>query len=195
MNNRPKGQRGVALVVVAIFMVVILGFTTLGIDVARLAFTATEVQSVADAAARGGAMGLMASGGTPGTGIARAHQVSALNIMNGAASPDGDVRVDEGQYNFATGQFECCTSPANTPCCANGQWGDVTCVAGDSCESPGAVIAMPRTEVDNIFASVLDFVDGGRIASAALTSSHNVTPVEKLAIAAPSGPSTGCKSR
>jgi len=52
MKSRSSGQRGVALAYIAIFMVVIFGFTAVAIDIARLAHTATEVQTVADVAAR-----------------------------------------------------------------------------------------------------------------------------------------------
>jgi hypothetical protein len=184
-------QRGAALFAVAIFMVVILGFTAVGIDVARLAHTATEVQTVADAAARAGAKALMDVGGTPGEGIDRAKQIANLNLMNGELAPDADVVVDEGHYNFDTGQFEYCTS--NTRCATEGQWGDLTCVPSDDCDRVTAVLATPNTLVDNLFAGVLDWFQNGRLTSAAVGTAHATTRVEKLAVAAPSGPGAGCQ--
>src|SRR5204863_1222687 len=106
MSHKRKDERGFALALVLIFAIVLVMFTALGIDVARLTFTATEVQSVADSSARGGAMALMKNGGTANTGITRAKDIAVLNIMNGAASVRNDVVVDEGFYNFGTNKFE-----------------------------------------------------------------------------------------
>jgi hypothetical protein len=195
MTTRRKNERGVALVTVAIFMVVILGFTVLGIDVARHAHTATEVQSIADAAARGGAKALLDNGGDPGTGIARAHAIANLNVMNGTLAPDADVLVDEGHWVSdpvtGDGVFEYCTT--NTPCAANGSWGDTTCTPSDDCDRVTAVLAIPHTDVDNLFAGVFDFITGGKIANAAVGTTNQISRVEKLAIAAPSGPGGACQ--
>jgi hypothetical protein len=191
MARRRANEHGAALFSVAIFLVVILGFTAVGIDVARLAHTATEVQTVADVAARAGAKALLDTGGTPGEGIARAKQIGNLNLMNGELAPDANVVVDEGHYNVATGQFEYCTS--DTPCAQNGQWGDLSCVPSDDCDRVTAVLATPNTTVDNLFAGVLDWIQSGRLTSAAIGTAHATTRVEKLALAAPSGPGAGCQ--
>jgi hypothetical protein len=177
---------------VAIFLTVIFGFTALGIDVARLAHTATEVQTVADAAARGGAAGLLASGGVAGTGITRAHLVANTNEMNGETVTNADVLVDEGHYDFNDEQFQCCTS--NTPCCKNGSWGDLTCVAGGACATRSAVLATPATTVDNLVAGFIDFINAqGQITSAAASGApHATTRITKIAVAAPTGPGAGC---
>jgi hypothetical protein len=194
MARAHKRERGIALVTVAIFLTVIFGFTALGIDIARLAHTATEVQTVADVAARSGAAGLLATGGVAGTGITRAHLVANTNEMNGATVTNADVLVDEGHYNFADDQFECCTS--NTPCCKNGSWGDLTCTAGGACDTRSAVLATPATTVDNLIAGFLDFVNAqGQITSAAASGSpHKTTKVTKIAVAAPTGPGAGCQT-
>ena len=47
----PRSERGVALVAVAVFLGALLALTAVGIDIGRLAHTATEVQTVADASA------------------------------------------------------------------------------------------------------------------------------------------------
>lgn len=197
MTNRRKHESGIALAVVAVFMVALLGFAALGIDVARLAHTASEVQAVADAAARGGAKALLDSGGTPGSGIARAKVIAGLNFMNpqqpNQTAKVADVIVDEGQWvTTGTPHFACCTN--NTPCCKNGSWGGTTCSGGASnCDHPGAVVAVPHTDVDNLFAGVINFFQGGRIAAAAVDSGNETSRVEKLAVASPSGPGGACQ--
>ena len=198
MTRDRAHQRGVALVVVAIFMVVIMGFTALGVDIARLAHIATEVQSVADAAARGGASALMTSNSQNGDGITGAHRISGHNGMNGALAANADVKVDEGFWNTINHRFQCCGT-ANTPCCS----GKGTSPYNKICEAPTrdcqtkhtAVLAMPHTVVDNIFAGVLDYVSGGTFASAAQPGEdHGHTKVEKLAIALAAGPRDACRN-
>src|SRR5215471_17696081 len=108
MIPRRKKQRGISLVMVAVFLCVICAFTALGIDIARLAYIATQVQSIADTAARGGATMLMSNGGTAGTGITRAKLIAGKNGVNGhfidttGNDATEDVKVDEGFYNFNT---------------------------------------------------------------------------------------------
>jgi hypothetical protein len=191
-TRRHSSQRGAALTVVAVFLVVILGFVAVGVDVARLAHTATEVQSVADVAARAGAKGLADAAGVPNAGIARAQLIAAKNVMNGDTAPAADVLVDEGHYDGPNKQFECCTN--NTPCCAGGQWGDIDCVAANSCTKRSAVLALPHTDVDNLFAGIFDSIQGGRFANAAVGDTNATTRVEKAAIATPSGPAVGCQA-
>jgi hypothetical protein len=127
MKRDRSTQRGVALAYVAIFMVVILGFTVLGIDIARLSFTASEVQAVADTSARGGAAALFTSTATNGDGITRGKFIGHQNFMNGAVAPTGDVFVDEGFWDSSDEKFECCGT-ATTTCCANKgalPWSDI----------------------------------------------------------------------
>ena len=194
-TSRSK-QRGVALPFVAIFMVVILGFTALGIDIARLAHVASEVQAVADAAARGGAMGLIATTAVNGDGIVRARLVGHENFMNGAIAPDGNIMVDEGFFDVAENKFECCTN--NSPCCINktsAPWDDICKSTAKDCTAKHkAVVAMPNTVVNNLFATIFNYIVDGRIASAAVQGANNgQTRVEKLAVAMSSGPSSACQ--
>ncbi len=182
MSRDRKTQRGVALVYVAVCLIAFLGFAAVGIDLAHLAHTATEVQTVADAAARGGAVALGQSGGTPGVGITRAQFVAAKNYMNGVPSPAGDVLVDEGHYDSSQHQFQCCPSGSgyNSPCCQSSlNMGDWSCTQSNSCSTRGAVLAMPRTTVTNLLAGVLG---------------NKTSTVDKVAVAAYSGPSQGCKT-
>lgn len=197
MTRQRKNERGVALVIVAVFLVVIFGFAALGIDIARLAHTATEVQTVADTAARAGALGLAANGGTPGTGVTRAHLISGKNYMNGTTSPNSDVDVDEGFIDTVTGNFQCCTPMASRCCSNNLDMGDWSCVAADpaKCGSRSAALAMPSTRVDNILAGVFDFINpNGAFATVQDATRPNATTVvEKIAVAAPFGPTSGCR--
>jgi hypothetical protein len=174
-----RQQRGIALVYVAIFLAVIFGFAALGIDVARIAHVATEDQTVADAAARGGAQRLGELGGAPNAGITRAHQIANMNSMNGATVQNSDVDVDEGFYNAAARTFECCTS--NATCCSGLRtMYDWRCVgAGALCATGkrSAVLAAPHTQVQNLLAGILGSA---------------TTSIDKVAVASLTGPSTGC---
>jgi hypothetical protein len=197
MNRDRRNQRGVALAYIAIFMVVILGFTVLGIDVARLAFTASEVQAVADTAARGGAVALFSSTATNGDGITRAKFIGGENFMNGAHAPKADVVVDEGFWDGTNNKFECCGAN-NTPCCANrasAPWSGICQTSTRDCTAKhAAVLAMPKTEVTNLLAGVFDGIVDGHIADASQGTDNKHTTVEKMAIAAAVGPAEGCKA-
>jgi hypothetical protein len=198
-RRQRTAERGVALVVVAVFLATLFALTAVGIDVSRLSHTATEVQTVADAAARGGAKALLDQGGTPGVGITRAHLIANKNLVEGDFAPDADVLVDEGFYDFQAKEFQCCTT--NSPCCSGGSGGslgDVTCTDGDAAECAthaAAVLAMPHTTVTNLLAGIFDFMQGGRFTSTAATGKpNNTTRVEKAAMAASSGPANGCQA-
>jgi hypothetical protein len=178
---------------VAVFMAVLLACTAIGVDVARLAHTATEVQSVADASARAGALGLAENGGLRDTGIPRAQLIGSLNRMDGELAPVDDILVDEGRFNPITKEFECCTT--NSPCCSGGSWGEQTCVTSISCDQRSAALSIPRVTVQNIFAGIFDFMSNGVLTANADPSAPNsTTQVRKLAIAASLGPSGGCEA-
>jgi hypothetical protein len=189
-RNRTS-QDGAALVYVALFLAVVLGATAIGVDVARLAHTATEVQTIADASARSGALALAEAGGTPGVGITRAHLIGGKNHMDGAEALPSDLLVDEGTFDVATREFECCTN--NSPCCTGGSWGDQTCVAGTNCAQRSAALAIPVANVSNIFAGLFDFMQGGKFTSTEETPSNANTLVRKLAVATAVGPGGGCE--
>jgi hypothetical protein len=195
-RNRQR-ERGVALVTIALFMVVLLSFTAVGIDVARLASTATEVQSVADASARGGAIAMGRAGGDEAEGVTRAHYIANKNLMNGGFAQNANVKVDTGFFDPDTRTFECCpnTQGTQTPCCAGSvDMGDWSCGAPTrSCTTRAAVLTMPNTPVQNIFAGVFDFIQDGFLTNTAEAGTPNATTtVEKAAVASPAGPATGC---
>jgi Flp pilus assembly protein TadG len=113
MVRRRKNERGFALVMVAISATTLLGFLALAIDLGRLAFTANEVQTVADVAATAGATYLMA-GQDPTTARSQVRTVVAQNRVAGVAASipqDSDIQV--GQYAPQTNTFTNGASPYN----------------------------------------------------------------------------------
>jgi len=74
-------ERGVVIIWTAFFLMVMLGFVAVGIDVAKLMATRTQLQNAADAAALAGASALDMTTGKvfPDTARMRAQAVAALN--------------------------------------------------------------------------------------------------------------------
>ncbi len=62
MHNPLKNERGMALAFTAVALAAFLALVVVGVDLSRLAFTATEVQTVADIAATAGARRLYDGG-------------------------------------------------------------------------------------------------------------------------------------
>src|SRR5262245_20934093 len=88
---RPRRERGVVIVYLAFFIVVILGFLSLAVDGAKLVATRTQLQRAADAAALAGVSAIDLETGTiiPDTAVARAQETAALN----KAFSDGPTSV------------------------------------------------------------------------------------------------------
>ncbi len=76
-----RGERGVVIIWLALFLLVLLGFGSLAVDVAKLAATRTQLQNAADAAALAGASALDPATGVIQTDLAvsRAQAVAASN--------------------------------------------------------------------------------------------------------------------
>ena len=76
-----KNERGVVIIWSAFFMIMMLGFVALGIDVAKLMATRTELQNAADAAALAGASALDLTTGKirPDSALIRAQATSIRN--------------------------------------------------------------------------------------------------------------------
>ncbi len=99
-----RNERGVVIIWSAFFMIMMLGFVALGIDVAKIMATRTELQNAADAAALAGASALDLVTGQlmPDTAVARA-QSTALRNRAFVDSPTpitllaGDVQVDAAE--------------------------------------------------------------------------------------------------
>jgi hypothetical protein len=86
----------------AMAMLALLGLAVLGIDVGRLAATASEVQAVADSAAAAGATALLA-GRSPGAAAAQATQVGLQNSVDGGRGTT--VQAFLGRWDAATATF------------------------------------------------------------------------------------------
>ena len=80
-RNTLKNERGVVIIWSAFFMIMMLGFVALGIDVAKLMATRTELQNAADAAALAGASALDLVTGQlmPDSALMRAQDTSLRN--------------------------------------------------------------------------------------------------------------------
>jgi hypothetical protein len=78
---RQRSERGVVIIWTAFFLLVMLGFVAIGIDVAKLMATRTQLQNAADAAALAGASAMSPADGKilPDTAIVRAQAIAALN--------------------------------------------------------------------------------------------------------------------
>lgn len=74
-------ERGVVIIWTAFFLLTMLGFVAIGIDVAKLMATRTQLQNAADAAALAGASAIGMTTGKlqPDTATIRAQAVAALN--------------------------------------------------------------------------------------------------------------------
>ncbi len=88
-RHQNRRERGVVIIWVAFFMLLMLGFIAIGIDVAKLMATRTELQNAADAAALAGASAIDFTTGKvkPDTALAYAQAVAAANqaFKNGEA--------------------------------------------------------------------------------------------------------------
>jgi len=97
----PKSrERGVVLLWTAFFLMLMLGFVALGIDVAKIMATRTQLQNAADAAALAGASSINFSTGAlmPDTAIVRAQAVGGKNsAFVNEATP---VQVLAGDVSF-----------------------------------------------------------------------------------------------
>jgi len=104
-----RNERGAILAFTAIAMVAFLSFAVVGIDLARLAFTATEAQMVADAAATAGASALFENR----SAVAQAQIVALQNTIDGRPASLGGDAIEIGHYEFATHSFVAGLTPHN----------------------------------------------------------------------------------
>ena len=99
-----RNERGVVIIWSAFFMIMMLGFVALGIDVAKIMATRTELQNAADAAALAGASALDLNTGKirPDSALIRATQTAQHNkaFVDGPVPVTllaGDVTVDPNE--------------------------------------------------------------------------------------------------
>ena len=107
MARDRRGQRGVALAVVAIGLTVMLGFCVLAVELGHLGVSTSEVQIVADSAATAAARSLLRNKLTGGleAPLAAAATVAAENTVDGQPLSRARVVVTEGVFSPATGSF------------------------------------------------------------------------------------------
>jgi len=108
----------------------LFALAAVGVDTGRIAFTATEVQNVADAAATAGAQNLL-EGGTATTARSQAQTVGAQNAVNGSGATVLPAQIEVGQYNYTTHAFVNGATPSS------------------------AVRATPSATVQNLFVGIL----------------------------------------
>jgi uncharacterized membrane protein len=87
LRGAPANQRGAVTVVVAVSMVVLLGFAALAVDYGYLAYSQRRLQSATDAAALAGAVDLWTQSWTTVVTNAQAFTAGQGNTMPGGVSP------------------------------------------------------------------------------------------------------------
>lgn len=119
-DGRHPRERGAIAAFTGIVLMTLVGMTVVGVDLGRLAFTATEVQAVAEVAATGYArswLNTLASGGSTNdaTHAGEAMQVIDGNNINGDAAESANIQgYERGRYEFTTnGPFVPGGSPEN----------------------------------------------------------------------------------
>jgi hypothetical protein len=110
MRRHLDNQRGVTLAFTAVALAAFIALTVVGVDLSRLALTATEVQSVADIAATAGAKSLYENAYNGGTRqpVDDAHAVAATNSIDARlATAQNGIIVNPviGHYDFGTRTF------------------------------------------------------------------------------------------
>jgi Flp pilus assembly protein TadG len=101
MGSQLKNQRGQALAMLALMLFVMIGFTAITVDGARLAHTATELQTAVDSAATAAATALIQStqrpphNGDESAATAEAQSVATHNTIDGH-----DVSIGAGDITY-----------------------------------------------------------------------------------------------
>jgi hypothetical protein len=108
-------QRGAALATVGILMIVIAGMAVLGVDVGRLAYTATETQVVADAGAVAYAKTMLDNdvNDRNDSPFVAADQVVGENAIDGKSAGEARVEYAVGRFDFDSREFRPGGFPSN----------------------------------------------------------------------------------
>lgn len=106
-------SRGATIVYVTALMVVMCGFVSFGVDLARVQLTKTELQRAADAAARYGAFSLGDDYNPTTTARSRAIAAAAQNTADGSAVTITSGDVTFGQWNASNRVFTQASSGVN----------------------------------------------------------------------------------
>jgi hypothetical protein len=160
-----RRERGVALAYVGFALLTFMGFAVIGVDTARVAFTASESQAVADSGATAGIRTLAAIyGGGAGNPKTDAVAVASQNKIDGAPAPIAAGDVQCGTWNFQNGTF----------------------AAGTCDTTSNAVRATANKQINNIVAGVFgaSFVQTTvtRRATSALSAPNAARPTWPFAI-------------
>ena len=108
----PAKQRGAIAVLVALMLVVLMGFTSLAVDLAFGLVVRNELQNAADAAALAGAGWLYRDGAAPNW-VAATDAASAAIALNQSSHVNlGDGDVQPGYWNVASGSSALQALPA-----------------------------------------------------------------------------------
>lgn len=93
LKDQRESERGAIAVLVALLLVVLLGFAAVAVDIGLIAWTRTQLQTGADAAALAIAQDCAKSGTTAcqSTAPSKAQTLTAANIANGNAAADTPV--------------------------------------------------------------------------------------------------------
>jgi hypothetical protein len=111
-NGRKNSQRGVALIIVALFLAAFIGFAALAVDLSHLFGVSNELHNAADAGALAGARFLYNDSGTSlngganqiGYDAARANRSEKVPVdVHWPGGNEGDVQ--RGHWSFATRTF------------------------------------------------------------------------------------------
>jgi hypothetical protein len=156
MARSRRRERGAVLAMVGMLMLVFIALSVVAVDIGRLGFTATEVQTVADIAATAGATAAVKGGNAK----AQAQSVVALNSVDGSAASIAAGDVILGNYNSMTQTFTANAAPTN------------------------AVRANAMATVNNILASMVGTptTTVEKTATAAFTTVQNANPTLPIAI-------------
>jgi Flp pilus assembly protein TadG len=138
--RRGKNRRGATLVLFALSMTVVLGFTAMAVDLSQMGAYRSELQRAADAGAHAGAIQLTKSRYDSAAAIAISFATS--NVVFGSA-PTVDL-VEYGTWNNTTGTF--------TVICSTG----VTCSAA-TVKPADAIRVTIHGSGTNYFAGILGF--------------------------------------
>ena len=133
LTRRPGDRRGAVLALVAIMMVVLLGFTAIAVDGSYLFVTKAQLQTVADAAAHAAAVEISKDRKADAAAVALAF--SAQNKADGKTNTVVAGRITPGHWD-----------DRNTPAFApRGSWADA---------DVNAAQAVARTDVGLYFARI-----------------------------------------
>src|SRR5438874_8743436 len=94
-STRGHGERGFALIAMALFILAFLGLTAIAVEISRLTHTATEVQASADSAALSGAAALAKSLSE----VTGGQNAATANSADGHAVAIGSIQIDKGHYD------------------------------------------------------------------------------------------------